>query len=93
MAAIVRIGDLGQALIADGKIGRQVGREGLGARLTQDDKLRASRRRHRLDADVQDEVSRGLEVAEKNPMPPPERALEGVYHGVPRARDGRPRIR
>jgi len=47
----------------------------------------------RLDADVEDEVTRGLEVAEKSPMPPPERALEGVYHGVPRARDGRPRIR
>ena len=45
-----------------------------------------------MDRNVQDEISQGLERAERSPMPPPERALEGVYHDVPRARDGKPRI-
>ena len=45
-----------------------------------------------MDRQVKEEISRGLEVAENSPMPPPERALEGVYHDVPLARDGKPRI-
>jgi pyruvate dehydrogenase E1 component alpha subunit/2-oxoisovalerate dehydrogenase E1 component alpha subunit len=38
------------------------------------------------------ELEAAVDEAEKSPLPPPERAFEGVYDGVPRARDPRPRI-
>ncbi len=45
-----------------------------------------------MDAEVEKEISEGLERAEQGDMPPPERALENVYHDQPLARDGIPRI-
>lgn len=45
-----------------------------------------------MDQEVQQEILRGLEIAEKSPMPPGERALEEVYGDVLRVRDGKPRI-
>ncbi|MGD8376951.1 MAG: thiamine pyrophosphate-dependent dehydrogenase E1 component subunit alpha [Acidobacteriota bacterium] len=45
-----------------------------------------------MDREVQEEILRGLEEAEKSPLPPAERALEGVYADLPRVPDGKPRI-
>jgi TPP-dependent pyruvate/acetoin dehydrogenase alpha subunit len=49
--------------------------------------------RERIEREVRDLLATELEEAERSPMPPPERCLEGVYHGVARVRDPRPRIR
>lgn len=46
-----------------------------------------------MDREVQEQMTADLEDAERSPMPPPERALEGVYGGGALARDPRPRIR
>jgi TPP-dependent pyruvate/acetoin dehydrogenase alpha subunit len=46
-----------------------------------------------IDREVQEEIAAGLARAEASPMPPPERALEGVTLDPPRARDGKPRLR
>lgn len=47
----------------------------------------------KMEQEIQEYLAAELEEAEKSPMPPPERCLEGVYHGVERMRDPRPRIR
>jgi pyruvate dehydrogenase E1 component alpha subunit/2-oxoisovalerate dehydrogenase E1 component alpha subunit len=46
-----------------------------------------------MEQEIHDELDAARDEAEKGPLPPPERALEGVYHDVPRVRDPRPRIR
>jgi pyruvate dehydrogenase E1 component alpha subunit/2-oxoisovalerate dehydrogenase E1 component alpha subunit len=42
---------------------------------------------------IRAELDAAQEEADASPLAPPERALEGVYHDAPRARNPRPRIR
>ena len=46
-----------------------------------------------MEAAIGAELDDAQDKAERSPLPPPEQALEGVYHDQPRARDPRPRIR
>jgi len=46
-----------------------------------------------MEKEIQEHLNLELERAEKSPMPPAERCLEGVYHGIERMPDPRPRMR
>ena len=47
----------------------------------------------KMEAEMRAELDTAQDQAEQSPPAPAERALEGVYHDVPQARDPRPRIR
>jgi pyruvate dehydrogenase E1 component alpha subunit/2-oxoisovalerate dehydrogenase E1 component alpha subunit len=46
-----------------------------------------------MEKEIQEQLNQELDRAEKSPMPPAERCLERVYHGIERMPDPRPRIR
>jgi pyruvate dehydrogenase E1 component alpha subunit/2-oxoisovalerate dehydrogenase E1 component alpha subunit len=46
-----------------------------------------------MEEHIRADLNAAQDEADASPPPPPERALEGVYHDAPRARNPRPRIR
>ena len=57
-----------------------------------DRKILSSADLEKMEEEMRAELDAAQDQAEQSPPAPPERALEGVYHDVPRARDPRPRI-
>jgi pyruvate dehydrogenase E1 component alpha subunit/2-oxoisovalerate dehydrogenase E1 component alpha subunit len=57
-----------------------------------DRKIMTSADLEKMETEMHAELDAAHDLAEQSPPPPPERALEGVYHDVPQVRDPRPRI-
>ncbi len=57
-----------------------------------DRKILTSADLEKMEVEMRAELDAAQDQAEQSPPAPPERALEGVYHDVPQARDPRPRI-
>ncbi len=57
-----------------------------------DRKILTSADLEKMETEMRADLDAAQDLAEQSPPAPPERALEGVYHDVPQARDPRPRI-
>lgn len=57
-----------------------------------DRKILTSADLEKMETEMRADLDAAQDLAEQSPPAPPERALEGVYYDVPKARDPRPRI-